>query len=540
MAAVLAAREATAVSAVPITLLQGDDEVVLRDAVRRLRRRPGRRRGPRRWWSRRSTSAPCGDDGDPLLALVDAAQTPPFLTDFRVVLGRVTEKRERGELVQPLVDYLLDPLPSTRLVLEWRTGQGAQGAARGGHPLSAAPRSTPAPAARSPSGWGSTWPSPGSRSTPEGRQRLVTWVGDEPSRLLGLIDLLALDLRAGHQDHGGRDRAVPRRRRRRAAVGPHRRHRPRRPSRRPSICSSGWSGKGERHPFQVLSTLHTHFARMLRLDGAEVAGEKEAAELLGMKGSTFPAKKAMGQARRLGHDRIVRGHRPPRPGRPRPPRAARRGPTAWCSRCWWPAWPPCRSRPGRATAGRSARQRSDLGWLAQSAAVAWFSFLARRDLRRAAAFLWITPFVAAVSMRFWARRSSSTALSAPSAGRGGGVLGARLQLAADRLVALGALDGLAVALDLALDVGHEVSCSVDPGWKRTGRAYPPARILVTSGAPGTVVGSPYGPQPPPQPVHRGARRPREEHARRPPPRAVRRRRPSGHAGAVPRHDGHRA
>jgi DNA polymerase-3 subunit delta len=45
---------------------------------------------------------------------------------------------------------------------------------------------------------------------------------------------------------------------------------------------------------------------MLRLDGADVAGEKEAAEVLGMKGSTFPAKKAMGQARRLGHDRIVK------------------------------------------------------------------------------------------------------------------------------------------------------------------------------------------------------------------------------------------
>src|SRR3546814_13382470 len=45
---------------------------------------------------------------------------------------------------------------------------------------------------------------------------------------------------------------------------------------------------------------------MLRLDGADVTGEKQAAELLGMKGSTFPAKKAMGQARKLGHDRIVR------------------------------------------------------------------------------------------------------------------------------------------------------------------------------------------------------------------------------------------
>jgi DNA polymerase-3 subunit delta len=65
-------------------------------------------------------------------------------------------------------------------------------------------------------------------------------------------------------------------------------------------------GQGDRHPFQVLSTLHTHYARMLRLDGSDVAGEREAADLLGMKGSTFPAKKALGQTRRLGHDRVVR------------------------------------------------------------------------------------------------------------------------------------------------------------------------------------------------------------------------------------------
>jgi DNA polymerase-3 subunit delta len=37
-----------------------------------------------------------------------------------------------------------------------------------------------------------------------------------------------------------------------------------------------------------------------------VTGEKEAAEALGLKGSTFPARKALGQARKLGHDRIVR------------------------------------------------------------------------------------------------------------------------------------------------------------------------------------------------------------------------------------------
>ena len=65
-------------------------------------------------------------------------------------------------------------------------------------------------------------------------------------------------------------------------------------------------GQGGRHPFQVLATLHTHFARILRLDGADATSEKQAAELLGLKGSTFPARKALDQSRRLGPARIGR------------------------------------------------------------------------------------------------------------------------------------------------------------------------------------------------------------------------------------------
>jgi DNA polymerase-3 subunit delta len=139
----------------------------------------------------------------------------------------------------------------------------------------------------------------------EGRQRLVTWLGEEPSRLLGLIDLLLSTFGVGTKlgvaeiepflgDDGGvppwdltdaidrGDRAVA------------------------LDLLQRMIGQGERHPFQVLATLHSHFARILRLDGADVTGEKQAAELLGLKGSTFPARKALGQARKLGHDRIVR------------------------------------------------------------------------------------------------------------------------------------------------------------------------------------------------------------------------------------------
>ena len=66
-------------------------------------------------------------------------------------------------------------------------------------------------------------------------------------------------------------------------------------------------GGGGRHPLVITASLHTHFARMLRLDGApDVTDERSAAAALGMTGSTFPARKALLQARRLGYAGIAR------------------------------------------------------------------------------------------------------------------------------------------------------------------------------------------------------------------------------------------
>jgi DNA polymerase-3 subunit delta len=59
------------------------------------------------------------------------------------------------------------------------------------------------------------------------------------------------------------------------------------------------------HPLVVMSVLHKHYRQMLRLDGAGVSSPEEAAELLEIR-STYPAKKALAQARRLGGARIGR------------------------------------------------------------------------------------------------------------------------------------------------------------------------------------------------------------------------------------------
>jgi DNA polymerase III subunit delta len=290
----------------PIVLLKGDDVVVLRDAVRLLVDELVGTEDRALVVEEVDVGAHAVEDEgrDPLVALVDAAQTPPFLTDVRVVVGRITDKRERNELVQPLVDYLVDPLPSTRLVLEWQGGRipkalGEAVTRCGGQLVDTSP-------GRKVAEWlGQHLSEAGLKVDADGRKRLVTWVGDEPSRLLGLIDLLRSTYGAGTRITAaeiepflGDDGGVPPwdltdaidRGDRAAALG----------------LLQRMIGQGERHPFQVLSTLHTHFARMLRLDGSDVAGEREAADLLGMKGSTFPAKKALGQVRRLGHERVAR------------------------------------------------------------------------------------------------------------------------------------------------------------------------------------------------------------------------------------------
>ena len=59
------------------------------------------------------------------------------------------------------------------------------------------------------------------------------------------------------------------------------------------------------HPLRVMSVLHSHYRRMLQLEGSGVTSPEAAAEVLGLR-SAFPAKKALAESRRLGIGRIAR------------------------------------------------------------------------------------------------------------------------------------------------------------------------------------------------------------------------------------------
>jgi DNA polymerase-3 subunit delta len=244
------------------------------------------------------------DEGD-TAAIADAAQTPPFLTDRRVVVARDVSSYS-SDALEPVLKYLEDPLETTSLVLvasdKGRLSTKLLNAVKKvGHIVESG-----VPANKK---GRDVWLAEALRSGPvkldPGAVRLVDGhLGEDLGRLGNLLEALgaaygqgarvtADDLRpflgeAGSVppwdltdavDSGDTNAAVGALHRMLAA--------------------------GDRHPLAIMSSLHTHYARMLRLDGAGVRDEAEAAQLLAMKGSTFPAKKALNQARRLGHEGVV-------------------------------------------------------------------------------------------------------------------------------------------------------------------------------------------------------------------------------------------
>lgn len=238
-------------------------------------------------------------------ALVDAAQTPPFFGDRRIVVARDVGRFSTHD-VEPLVAYLRDPLPTTSLVLVAGGGQMARALVdavrKAGHVVDAGV----------PGGKGrSSWLAARLKEAPVRLDARATalvgeHLGDDMDRLSSFLDVLA-------SAHGAGSRIGP------DEVAPY-------------LGGAGsvapWeltdaidrgdtavalaalrrlTGPGGRHQLVILATLHSHFARMLRLDGAEVADEAAAAKLLGMSGgSTYPAKKALLQTRRLGHAPVAR------------------------------------------------------------------------------------------------------------------------------------------------------------------------------------------------------------------------------------------
>jgi DNA polymerase III subunit delta len=289
----------------PVHFVKGDDEVVLRDGVRDLVHALSDGLDPSLAVEEVGPEQFSPSDGDTSIRpLVDAAQTPPFLTDRRVVVGRGVEMFTRAEQVAPLVAYLDDPLPTTNLVLVWSGGRVPKSLTDavkrcGGETVDTSPGRKVAP-------WVEQQVKASGISLEKAAvARLVEWLGDDPQKLVGVLGTLEGTYGPGArlsiadiEPFLGQAGGVP-------------------PWELTDAIDKGdirlaldrlsrMTAGGDRHPLQVMATLHGHYSRMLALDGAAVTGEKDAAALLGLKGSTFPARKALSQVRKMGHDRIVK------------------------------------------------------------------------------------------------------------------------------------------------------------------------------------------------------------------------------------------
>jgi DNA polymerase-3 subunit delta len=284
-----------------VHFLRGDDASILREATRKLvDGLVGTDDRSLMVEEVEVTGASVGDRAPQLALLVDAAQTPAFLTPKRVVIGRI--ETATAEEVAGLAAAVADLVDTTELVLVWEAGRVPKALADA---LTAAKaEQVDASPGRKPRDWVAEQVRASSLKLDAKAIELVTrQLGEDLARLPGLlatlqstfgdgVTLSETDVAPYLGEAGGiapwdltdaLDKGdIP------TAVD--KLHR--------------MMGSGSRHALAVLATLHSHYARMLALDGADVRNERDAAALLGMKGSTFPAKKAFDQGRRLGPRRV--------------------------------------------------------------------------------------------------------------------------------------------------------------------------------------------------------------------------------------------
>jgi DNA polymerase-3 subunit delta len=232
-------------------------------------------------------------------AVADACRTPPFLAERRIVIVREVG-RFNTEDAGPLITYLEDPLPTTSLVLVAGGGQTAP-------KLVAAVKAHGQVRATKVAGrQAHEWVLDRLAAAPLRFQSaavsaLEAHLGEDVSRLGALIAVLVSAYGEG------------------AVIGPD--------DLEPYLGEAGsvapWDltdaidggnaavaiellhrmlGAGDRHPLVVSAILHRHLGNILAVQSPAIRTEAQAAAALGIAAgkSTFPAKKALNAARKLG------------------------------------------------------------------------------------------------------------------------------------------------------------------------------------------------------------------------------------------------
>lgn len=248
-----------------------------------------------------------------LSTAIDAAQTLPFLTDRRVVVIRHAARFSNADLQAPLLAYLEEPVDTTDLVLVWEKGPETGSKLNPVSPklkkalgAAGAIEHDSQPPARDRDAWVATqFGAHGLTLDNTARTMVADRLGENVGAVVELIERLAgifgPDAKLTAEDIEplmGEAGGVP-------------------PWELTDAIDRGDAAGsldrldrmvhgGDRHPLQIMATLHGHYARMMRLDGAHVRSEEDAAVVLNLRGSTFPAKKALTQGQRIGHDGVAR------------------------------------------------------------------------------------------------------------------------------------------------------------------------------------------------------------------------------------------
>ncbi len=286
-------------------LIRGDDSTLIGNALRALTERLLNGESRDIGMEEVSELGHRTEDGEySLEALLTAAQTIPFLTHSRVVVGRDMGAFSKKQMVAPLIEYLENPLESTRLILVWEKGPNQQRLSQIPKPLlEAIERSgevIDTRVGRKTGAWIRDQVALSGVSLDQAAiQALTENTGEDVAGVQGILETL--------KSIFGEDKLVTR-----EDVLPY-------------LGSAGdippWeltdaiaSGNatvalqklkrlrhaGGRHEMQILAILHGHFSRILRLAGLNLVTAEEAATVLGDKGSSFRAGKSLHDARKLG------------------------------------------------------------------------------------------------------------------------------------------------------------------------------------------------------------------------------------------------
>lgn len=238
------------------------------------------------------------DDRDAAVAqVVNAAQTQSLFADFRVVVARHIEVTPLD--VDPLVAYLRAPAEQCHLVL---TARGRVPKALNDALKKAGTamfETTPPSKRRELVEWyKAKFVEAGLKIDAVALEEVVEWLGQDSARLPGLLEVLASTYgtkqrltyddvspflgQAGSVQPWDLTDAIDAGD---TAVG--------------LFMLRRMLASGEFHPFQVLSILHNHYTKVLRLDGSGASSPTEAMQFIGSR-SEFQGRKYLDLSRALG------------------------------------------------------------------------------------------------------------------------------------------------------------------------------------------------------------------------------------------------